>query len=441
MVDPAEIIRERFESGQDDAAGETDAPGWPDPLDPAALYGVAGDFVELISPQSESDPAALLLQFLVLVGIMLGRHVFRMVESTAHHTNLFLVLVGPTGHGRKGTSFGHVKRIAREIDVSFGRCVRTGLVSGEGLIHTIRDPIIEVDDKGKERIVDRGVEDKRALFYAPEFSAILKVCSREGNTLSDVIRAAWDSEDLQIASRNAPAIATKPHVGVVGHISSTELRELMTELQGANGFSNRFLFACVQRANILPFGGNVDADLFNPIRRQLDLAMTYARNTREQTRFSPEAAENWIAAYPELSRNRSGLRGQLCARAEAQVLRLALLYSALDALPEILPEHLAAAMAVWDYCEDSVNYVFHDGTGNPMSDRILVALQSNKSGCLTRTEISALFANHAPADEIDRALGGLAALGLAKMEQSKTTGRPVQRWYLTQRSGRNGRGR
>lgn len=101
---------------------------------------------------------------MVLVGIMLGRHVFRMVESTAHHTNLFLVLVGPTGHGRKGTSFGHVKRIAREIDVSFGRCVRTGLVSGEGLIHTIRDPIIEVDDKGKERIVDRGVEDKRALF-------------------------------------------------------------------------------------------------------------------------------------------------------------------------------------------------------------------------------------------------------------------------------------
>jgi hypothetical protein len=40
--------------------------------------------------------------------------------------------------------------------------------------------------------VDEGLEDKRLLIVEAELAGVLKVMSREGNTVSSVIRQAWD---------------------------------------------------------------------------------------------------------------------------------------------------------------------------------------------------------------------------------------------------------
>ena len=71
---------------------------------------------------------------------------------------------------------------------------------------------------------------------------MLKVMTREGNTLSPVIRSAWDSGDLRSLTKNSPARATGAHVSIIGHITKDELRRLLTETESANGFANRFLF-------------------------------------------------------------------------------------------------------------------------------------------------------------------------------------------------------
>jgi hypothetical protein len=42
--------------------------------------------------------------------------------------------------------------------------------------------------------------------------------------------------------------------------------------------------------------------------------------------------------------------------------------------------------------------------------------------------ISQLFGGHISAERIDQALGALQALGLANKHQTKTGGRPEQRW-------------
>ena len=46
--------------------------------------------------------------------------------------------------------------------------------------------------------------------------------------------------------------------------------------------------------------------------------------------MTEEAVEAWAAAYPELSAERPGLVGAIIARAEAQVIRLALIFALLD---------------------------------------------------------------------------------------------------------------
>ena len=108
---------------------------WPK-MDEAGYYGLAGDVVKTIEPHSEADPNAILIQFLVAVGNAIGRGPFYKVEGDYHYTKLFVVLVGTTSEGRKGTSLGRVLQIMEQADPDWTQYrVQSGLVSGEGLVH------------------------------------------------------------------------------------------------------------------------------------------------------------------------------------------------------------------------------------------------------------------------------------------------------------------
>src|SRR6185437_3841125 len=85
----------------------SDGDNWPR-LSQNALYGMAGEIVRCIEPHSEADPAAILVQFLVAMGNIVGRGPYCTVEATRHYLNLATVLVGSTSKGRKGTSWNQV---------------------------------------------------------------------------------------------------------------------------------------------------------------------------------------------------------------------------------------------------------------------------------------------------------------------------------------------
>src|SRR4051794_19936941 len=76
---------------------------WP-ALDEAAYYGLAGDVVRTISPHTEADPVAILIQVLIYFGNLVGRSPHFRVGADDHRANLFGVLVGESSKGRKGTS-------------------------------------------------------------------------------------------------------------------------------------------------------------------------------------------------------------------------------------------------------------------------------------------------------------------------------------------------
>jgi hypothetical protein len=118
----------------------------------------------------------------------------------------------------------------------------------------------------------------------------------------------------------------------------------------------------------------------------------------------------------------------MTGRAEAQVVRLALLYALLDCSHQIRPPHLAAALALWDYCEQSVSTIFGDRMGDPIADEILTALRSNHAG-MTRTQISGLFNRHAKGAQIGRGLDLLARQGKIRRESIETEGRPAEVWF------------
>jgi len=393
---------------------------WPAAIDEAALHGPAGEFVLRTEPHSEAHPVALLSQFLVGFGTACGRGAHYQVEADRHYPNEFCVLVGPSAKGRKGSSWGHVRRVLAEADAAFVTgCLASGLSSGEGLISQVRDPLDDTDPDAPG--------DKRRLVLEQEFAQVLKVLSREGNTLSPIVRQAWDGETLQTMVRNNPLRAGQAHVGIIGHITKDELLRYLNATELANGFLNRFLLVGVERSKLLPFGSALSDDKLATVRDAVSCALRFGAAHRPLA-FDPAARERWIDIYAELSAAQPGLAGAATARAEAHVVRLALIYALLDRAESIGLAHLEAGLAVWRYSADSARWVFGDSLGDPTADEIWVAAKERPAG-VTRTEVSDMFSRNKKRREIERALIVLEEAGRLRRETRPCErGRPAEIW-------------
>lgn len=369
----------------------------PTKLSPRALYGLAGEIVDCISPHTEADPAALLVDFLTSYGNAVGRGPYCKADGANHYTNLFIVLVGNTSKGRKGTARSQIRGLFEKADPDWSsKQVKSGLSSGEGLIWVVRDPITKWDRKKQEEVIeDPGVADKRALIVESEFAGTMKVAGREGNTLSPTLRNAWDhSGVLEALTKNSKAKATDAHISIIGHITRHELLKTMSDTEAANGFGNRFQFVWVKRSKFLPLPHEPKPSQITPLLERLKSAIDHGKGRKCKISLSEEAENLWCEIYPTLSQERTGMIGFMTARAEAQVLRLSLIYALLDKASQIDPVHLAAAVAVWHYCDESTRHLFGDSLGDPTADTIITHLKQAGSGGMTRTEIKDLFGGH-----------------------------------------------
>ncbi len=394
-----------------------------------AYYGLPGDVVRAIQPHTEADPVAVLMNLLCAFGNAIGRGAHFRVGADQHHLKLNAGLVGPTSKGRKGMSEGHVRQLMHAVEPAWEEeRVMSGLSSGEGLIHEVRDESWGVDNKGKRVLKDEGVSDKRLLVSEPELARVLKVMTRETNTVSPVIRQAWDSGRLRVITRTNPLKATDAHVSIIGHISREELLRHLTETEAAGGFANRFLWLLVCRSQELPFGGEWHTVDTAPLVQRLSEALEFGKDAGEIA-WGESAREAWCEVYGSLSEGKPGLLGAVIGRAEAQVVRLAALYAVMDESYSIGQEHLEAALALWDYAEASARHIFGDATGDPLADQIFRALKPAGKEVMTRTDISRLLGRNKSAERINRALALLLETGRIRREREETPGRAAERWY------------
>lgn len=391
-------------------------PSWPAGAGQPAWEGLAGAIAETIAPHTEADPVAILAQLLVGAGAIIGRGAWVTVEATRHHPNEFMLLVGDSAKARKGSSWDHVEAVLGRGDPGFASRARTGLSTGEGLIWAARDP----DD------AERGAADPRLLVVEPEFVSVLKATGRDINTLSPVLRAAWDSRPLALLTRTAPVRATAAHIAVIGHITGTELAAHTNAVEAANGFLNRFFFIAARRHRLLPDGGHPDPLAGTGMDERLGTHLARARRAG-QVNFDLAARTTWHDIYAGLSEPTDGLVGSLTARAEAHVLRLAMLYTLIDGGTLICTTHLHAALALWDYAARSATWSMRHTTADPVAEQVHAALAAAPDG-LTRTQLRDLFARNLPAARVDAALSSLGADGRAQRRRQPTAGRPAEIW-------------
>jgi hypothetical protein len=276
------------------------------------------------------------------------------------------------------------------------------------------------------------VNDKRRVVVDGEFASTLKMLGRQGNTLSPVIRSAWDSGDLSILTKNSPARATAAHISIVGHITRDELRRELTATEQANGFANRFLWSCVKRSKFLPDGGHLQEADLGPIVNDVRDVLAFAQNVSAMRR-DEDARARWHAVYAQLSDAPPGMMGVITARAEAQVTRLSCLYALLDQSAVIRREHLEAALTAWSYCEASARFIFGDATGDPVADQIIAELRRRGDAGMSRTEIRDLFQRNQSKARVDEALSMLERRRLAVLRPWRNGAQTIEMWYALER--------
>jgi hypothetical protein len=304
--------------------------------------------------------------------------------------------------------------------------VTSGLSSGEGLIAALADE--------EQRELAR-----RLLIEETEFGRVLTVATRTGNTLPDYMRQLWDGDRVNILNKRRVSL-NGAFVSIIGHVTAEELALKITDVDIANGFANRFLWVYAERSRYIPSGrglpeGQQEA-LAEEVREAIETAQAIERMRRDA-----DAEELWDEHYVEAGEHElPGLLGAATSRAPAQMLRLSMLYAALDGTEVIRPAHVEAAHALWKYCEGSAAYVFgKKTTGNPLADKILKALEESVEGRLSRTQVTTdLFNNNVKSAEITAAVELLIERGRVDVEVGAPTRGRRARFVVLSRDGEVG---
>lgn len=140
MVPIISLVQEGPPQAEGTRPPTTERDRWPVLDRSKAMHGLAGIVTIAIDPYTEADPVAVLLNVLTAFGNIIGPKAHFRVEHTRHALRLFVCLVGQTSKGRKGTSWSTPAYIFRCIEEAWAAYrVSSGLSSGEGLIHHVRD--------------------------------------------------------------------------------------------------------------------------------------------------------------------------------------------------------------------------------------------------------------------------------------------------------------
>jgi hypothetical protein len=402
----------------------------PPTLGGLAYFGIIGEILRKIEPQTEGHPYGLLLCLLNFIGHFVGRNCYFLVESTKHFPNLFSIIVGKSSKSRKGTTTDRIISLFEgSNELLLKMC--SGLSSGEGIMHAVRDSIVEIEidkanpSKTVQIIKDKGVDDKRLLIVESEFAQVLTSMKREGNTLSIVLRDAFDGKVLQVLTKNSPTKATGAHISIIANITVEELLRLLDSTSILNGFGNRFIFGYVERTKSLPHGGK-EID-FSEFREKLQNAIY---GLKGKMSWTPEAAKFWETIYPSLTEEKTGIAGNLTSRIEAHTLRISMIYAIADGSLEISIDHLKAAYEVILYAISSVDYIFGDYLpSSSLESRILNIIRENLG--IKQSEIHNKLSRNIKVDLLQNALEKLESQGLIYNQKIKSNGgRDAIAWYL-----------
>ncbi len=386
---------------------------------------------------TEANPMAVALHYAVYLAAHIGQQRYLRIGNEKHSLDFYGLLVGRTGKV-KGTAEAQARYIEQlavtKLQKKYGykppRKV-SGLSSGEGLIEALKNPKGDDED-------DKFTVDKRLMITESEYANVLTQDQRGGNTLSVVLRDAYDGKtlsNLTVGSRTA----TSPHISIIGHITPGELLGHKSfRSQSVNGALNRNLIFFANR--LLPesiprqYTPEEEEDLSNwfaeSIHRARDQHCSddYQQQGREMIMSEP-AKEVITREYNRREAEQDAMPehlANLVSRHRVFVWRLSAILALMDGTDIITADHVEQAYRWLDYSLASIRYLL--GTARQEAEQEAVmsladtiynfVLTHNNGEGTSATEIhQVLFKGNKKAGDITPALKALIDSTPPRVEQ------------------------
>ena len=422
--DPVEAVEDRSERKLDDGLGMLDLPvdsAFPPDPDPIAYGGVLGQCVYDLAEGTDASLVGLLGSLLAFAGALIpGKAYFHRWQTSSP----YIVLVGESSIGRKGTAMmraSDAMKLASGNEVSVNRIVLDGLNSGEGLVASLaykRETYPSHPTVG--------------LVFEEEFASLLASRGREGSTLDQKMRTAFDGGPISNRRSGETKSVLPPYwLGALVAITPTELREKFNAGAMNSGSANRWLYLPVVRRDVMP--DNREPEFQDGRLEHVHAAIMAADNSAAQVGVDQDVITALVAYGDWLPDVSWGIARDLTRRLPVIAFRIALIHALVDRDLRVTLKHLNRALALTEYARHGIPWVFREIVGDKDADLLLRHLRA--SGRLTKTMITREILRDPGRQQA--AIDVLRGLGLADIETSHQVrgGRPRAELVISTKGG------
>ncbi len=272
---------------------------------------------------------------------------------------------------------------------------------------------------------------KSYVVHDHELASVLRVAHREGSTLSELLRKAFDGELLKNRTRkHGELIASRYLLAALASITATELRQLLDTVSIENGLGNRLLWLWSELTTMLPFGASIDRVRVAAIGDRIADAIASMLDREYSIVEDSPAGDVWESFYRRRRRGvGTGPVEALTARHHVHAARLATVYAAVDGAATIDVDHVRAGIAWCDYSLATVELVFGEIAGD--AAKLLEAIRRTGTEGLDGTAQRDLFQRHRSGDDLDALRAELERRQLIHTVDVPTAGRPRRISFAT----------
>lgn len=390
---------------------------FPEDPDPKAYAGLMGEVLDVMADGTDASKIGLYVSALAFIGALIPQAAYWNRTQTS---SPYFVLVGRSAVGRKGTAMLRAYDTvgaALGLDVA-NKVLLDGLNSGEALVSTMH----------YKREHDR-YEPTAALVFEEEYARMLATRQREGATLDQMLRTAFDGGPLSNHRANSRKVVSPPYwLPALVAITPEEIR---TRLEGGallSGSGNRWLYVPVQRRPDAVATGE-QAVLPKALTEALVEARKRAVGREARPLDVAPAAVDMLREYHDwLPTVATGLAADLTQRLPVMAFRVAMIHAGVERSTEVTPEYIERGIALTEYGRRGIPWTFGPIIGNADA-RTLYRRLVAEGGRMARN----FATRHVLRDQIrlQTAADELYRLGLAETEVVPTAGRARNDLVLT----------
>jgi hypothetical protein len=376
-----------------DKHAETEQPASDEvPVLPSEAWsGLFGAYRNLVGSSTEAPDAYHWAVFLVSVGLLLGHNVW-LNNPHPLRPNFFAALIGKTGTSRKSTAlrFGEVlfEKIGHDIQIL------PGVVSSEGIYQKLAEN-----------------EGTRLLIAADEFRGLMEIARRQSTRdLIPKLNSLYNCPKFDgINRRKEPVAVIRPFTSLITASPLAWIHESIAAGHVTGGFLNRFLFIEGEEKRPIPFPESPSDANWNCLISQLQPVIKSWQDKPGPMGWSLEARELYEKFYSPWKIRQKSLAdniSDLTNRIPDHVLKIAIVYSALERRTTISPVALAIAIAIGGYLEKMTQRLFGSLSLTRIGkvEKLICDRLQVKRGIMVLRDLRQSFGSRVETEDFNRAI-------------------------------------